>query len=206
MSCPSSIRRRDSNPRPLERESTPITTRPGLVVLVTFTVVLGAGSGLFFCKNLLANSLTEGSLEGMSFTFSLFFFSSSFEFWRENIWGTTSGGGLKGEESPSSRSNLEELQYRRTGLFLWIKFACIGLTASTSGLHIRWIDLKKVCGMLAPFWIWGVFSTFWWGLVVCASPVSFRVCIFHNQKMHVYLICKHEASTLTPFVKPPICT
>ena len=28
MSCPSSIRRRDLNPRPLERESTPITTRP----------------------------------------------------------------------------------------------------------------------------------------------------------------------------------
>ena len=30
MSCPSSIRRWDSNPRPLERESAPITTRPGL--------------------------------------------------------------------------------------------------------------------------------------------------------------------------------
>ena len=30
MSCPSSIRRQDSNPRPLERESPPITTRPGL--------------------------------------------------------------------------------------------------------------------------------------------------------------------------------
>ena len=30
MSCPSSIRRRDSNPRSLERESPPITTRPGL--------------------------------------------------------------------------------------------------------------------------------------------------------------------------------
>ena len=28
--CPSSIRCRDSNPRPLERESIPITTRPGL--------------------------------------------------------------------------------------------------------------------------------------------------------------------------------
>jgi len=34
MSCPSSIRRRDLNPRPLERESTPITTRPGLLSLV----------------------------------------------------------------------------------------------------------------------------------------------------------------------------
>ena len=30
MSCPSSIRRQDSNPRLLERESPPITTRPGL--------------------------------------------------------------------------------------------------------------------------------------------------------------------------------
>ena len=28
--CPSSIRCRDSNPRPMERESIPITTRPGL--------------------------------------------------------------------------------------------------------------------------------------------------------------------------------
>ena len=28
--CPSSKRCRDSNPRPLERESLPITTRPGL--------------------------------------------------------------------------------------------------------------------------------------------------------------------------------
>ena len=32
MSCPSSIQRRDSNPWPLERESTLITTRPGLPV------------------------------------------------------------------------------------------------------------------------------------------------------------------------------
>ena len=30
MSCPSSIWRRDSNPRPLEHEPPPITTRPGL--------------------------------------------------------------------------------------------------------------------------------------------------------------------------------
>ena len=30
MSCPSSIWHRDSNPRPLECESPPITTRPGL--------------------------------------------------------------------------------------------------------------------------------------------------------------------------------
>ena len=34
MSCPSSIRRQDSNPRPLERESLPITTRPGLLFLI----------------------------------------------------------------------------------------------------------------------------------------------------------------------------
>ena len=30
MSCPSSIQRRDSNPRPLEHKMSPITTRPGL--------------------------------------------------------------------------------------------------------------------------------------------------------------------------------
>ena len=30
MSCPSSIRCQDLNPQPLERESPPITTRPGL--------------------------------------------------------------------------------------------------------------------------------------------------------------------------------
>ena len=36
MSCPSSIWRQDSNPRPLERESTPITTRPGLPPLNSF--------------------------------------------------------------------------------------------------------------------------------------------------------------------------
>ena len=30
--CPSSIRHRDSNPRPSGRESPPITTRPGLPV------------------------------------------------------------------------------------------------------------------------------------------------------------------------------
>ena len=28
------------------------------------------------------------------------------------------------------------------------------------------------------------------------------VCIFHNQKMHVYLIYKYKTYTLTPFVKP----
>ena len=36
MSCPSSIRRRDSNPRPLQRESPPITTRPELPPLHSF--------------------------------------------------------------------------------------------------------------------------------------------------------------------------
>ena len=30
MTCPSSIRHRDSNPRPFAREPPPITTRPGL--------------------------------------------------------------------------------------------------------------------------------------------------------------------------------
>ena len=34
--CPSSIRCRDSNPRPLERESPPITTRPGLPPYLIF--------------------------------------------------------------------------------------------------------------------------------------------------------------------------
>ena len=40
LSCPSSIRRQDSNPRPPEREPPPITTRPGLFpwkVLETMT-------------------------------------------------------------------------------------------------------------------------------------------------------------------------
>ena len=36
MSCPSSIRRRDSNPRPLDREPPPITTRPGLPPTLRF--------------------------------------------------------------------------------------------------------------------------------------------------------------------------
>ena len=34
MSCPSSIRSWDSNSRPLEHESPPITTRPGLIFSV----------------------------------------------------------------------------------------------------------------------------------------------------------------------------
>ena len=33
MSCPSNILRRDSNPRPLNREPPPLTTRPGLPIL-----------------------------------------------------------------------------------------------------------------------------------------------------------------------------
>ena len=33
MSCPSSIRRRDLNPQPLDHEPPPITTRPGLLPL-----------------------------------------------------------------------------------------------------------------------------------------------------------------------------
>ena len=38
--CPSSIRHRDSNPRPLERESPPITTRPGLPPLDLFFLTI----------------------------------------------------------------------------------------------------------------------------------------------------------------------
>ena len=40
MSCPSSIRCRDSNPRPLERESPPITTRPGLPPISIFYILV----------------------------------------------------------------------------------------------------------------------------------------------------------------------
>ena len=49
MSCPSSIRRRDSNPRPLERESTPITTRPVLPPnLITFNIESQEGRTKYF--------------------------------------------------------------------------------------------------------------------------------------------------------------
>ena len=44
-------------------------------------------------------------------------------------------------------------------------------------------------GVVSPFLEWVVVvSPFWWGLVVCPNPVLFWVCIFHNKKMHVYLI------------------
>ena len=33
-----SIRRRDSNPRPIQRESPPITTRPGLLRIYAFDI------------------------------------------------------------------------------------------------------------------------------------------------------------------------
>ena len=53
-------------------------------------------------------------------------------------------------------------------------------------------SLFRVWGLLAPLWGLDVGSHFVGvgsgGLVVGASPISFRVCIFHNQKMHVYLI------------------
>ena len=45
--CPSSIWHRDSNPRPSERESSPITTRPGLPPIILFVaafVVVGSSS------------------------------------------------------------------------------------------------------------------------------------------------------------------
>ena len=32
--------------------------------------------------------------------------------------------------------------------------------------------------VVSPFWSLG----FWWGLVFCTSPISFKVCIFHDQK------------------------
>ena len=34
MLCPSSIQHQDSNPQPLEHESPPITTRPGLFLFI----------------------------------------------------------------------------------------------------------------------------------------------------------------------------
>ena len=37
--CPSSIRRRDSNPRPFKHELSPITTRPGLPPLLCFKCI-----------------------------------------------------------------------------------------------------------------------------------------------------------------------
>ena len=40
---------------------------------------------------------------------------------------------------------------------------------------------------LFPFQGWGLLALFG-GLVVGAGPISFRVCIFHNQKMHVHLV------------------
>ena len=47
--CPSSLRRRDSNPRPLDREPPPITTRPGLPPLIL----------LFVCQICHVNCETE---------------------------------------------------------------------------------------------------------------------------------------------------
>ena len=37
MSSPSSIRHRDSYPQPLEYQSSPITTKPGLLILTSVT-------------------------------------------------------------------------------------------------------------------------------------------------------------------------
>ena len=63
--CPSSIRCRESNPRPLERESFPITTRPGLPPYSTFFVHFSkASKNKNFNKNSSAPRL--GSYEGRS--------------------------------------------------------------------------------------------------------------------------------------------
>ena len=40
MSCPSSIRRQDLNPRPSEHESPPITTRPMAYLLIMFSILM----------------------------------------------------------------------------------------------------------------------------------------------------------------------
>ena len=42
LSCPSSIQHRDSNPRPLECESPPITTNPGLSISNLFSLLISA--------------------------------------------------------------------------------------------------------------------------------------------------------------------
>ena len=61
--------------------------------------------------------------------------------------------------------------------------------------------LLRVGGLLAPFSRWGVVSPLFrvggllahfGDLVVHTSPISFRVCIFQNQKMHVNLINFHS--------------
>ena len=39
MSCPSSIWHRNSNPEPLEHESSPITTRPGLPPIISYVAL-----------------------------------------------------------------------------------------------------------------------------------------------------------------------
>ena len=51
MSCPSSILCRDSNPQPFERESPPITTRPGLSSNLCFLHYYGVRTKVGFCTN-----------------------------------------------------------------------------------------------------------------------------------------------------------
>ena len=46
--CPSSIRRQDSNPQPLKDESSPITTRPGIIVAVSDVVIVVENSSTEF--------------------------------------------------------------------------------------------------------------------------------------------------------------
>ena len=58
MSCPSSIRHRDWNPRPLEHEVSPITTRPGLPSWASNSLqhlrlkTIGGGTYLPMCNRL----------------------------------------------------------------------------------------------------------------------------------------------------------
>ena len=49
---------------------------------------------------------------------------------------------------------------------------------------------QPMWGVVRPiFSIGGLLAAFGgWELVVCTSPISFRVCIFHNKKIHIYLI------------------
>ena len=58
--CPSSIRCWDSNPRPLERESLPITTRPGLL---PFLMGLDSGVKATSIKDILARLTYNGHLK-----------------------------------------------------------------------------------------------------------------------------------------------
>ena len=55
--CPSSIRYRDSNPRPLERESPPITTRPGLPLFAYLSYLKMPATSITFSNHTLLTDL-----------------------------------------------------------------------------------------------------------------------------------------------------